>query len=1362
MHKRLLTTAAGALLALAAMAQATSVYDVEGTIGTYSEITGGTVVAGLPAADALNEKVLDGAGNAISGSATFEGLPIGFGFKYDNKLMDRFAIGTNGYLLLGKGEISVDNSAQNSYNLMDDDGISDAIGVLSRGKAYNMDGTEISYRLDGTAPNRTLTVQFKDLGMDIGMWDTHCIPVQLQIRLHESGAIDMALSGWAPNYEDMPSYYAMKVGIKGRGSDRLYLSGSYTDFSLTTRPDASLTWNNDTYPADGQTYTFTPPADCEKPTAQPTALQLASFSTRIEGSFAKTKAADHYLTLVAEGGALSQLPEDGMEYAPGDAIGNATVVAYDTLATFATADNLDGTKQYTVYVFAANSYCMFGPKYLTDAPLTATATTLAAAPASLTAEATDVDALKVAAEANATADRVLIAMTTEPAYDNYQQITGIGAFGTPVGNLAAGSEIEGGGKVVYVGEASDDITIGEAEENTTYYFMAWSIGADGSYSTTSATAATATGGTVPYSPDFSKMQQTVAPTGWQASEDGFTLAVTRDEQSYLTARVTQANPAEGVEKSVVTPWVRLSDGSNRVLIDMNITRYENRTNAPYNNWEPGDTLMVQASADGSEFTTIGGIGPNTTPQLAGSDSYATLRMAFDGLSGQKVKFRIVWKTYTNPTINLKNFTVEHKDDCDYPINLRTVSGSVVGDKATIDWDRQGNENEWELRYKPTGTDEWGETVSVLDKPFTLAGLPGTTDIDVQLRAKCDAATASRWSDTFTFRTGYTVPFTERFDGDAMPSGWEPRHATLATPTEFTEALRYGWQFSSSFFNKGLTFSPVDMSTKEWLLMPAFDLEDGSANYVLNVYLTILQTNGATADTYSILLSKGGEAFNEADVIKTVTGAELAQSQDGTYTISVPLRAIEGIVRPALYISTDNEVPAMLKIDSVSVTPTCPVRVSGIAVSDVTETAATVTWQTDAESSYIFVRRAGETAKPYVQTAEKTMTFTGLEPRTDYEVGLTTVCEPGDTAKVALARFTTLAAAACPQPADVEAVTAKYSFTLSWSGEAQGYNVRYRKAGDDAWTVRQTAETTFEAAQLAYGTEYEYAVQAVCSTLEGDTSAYTPTATVKTLDETCFPPTAIAVEPSYDRATVTWEGSYESYTVAYAEAASEEWTEATAKGNSYTIEGLKPETAYRLRLRSFNSETDFSQWSEEKAFTTTALPECVTPTDLAVAMPTATTATLSWTAGERNLSWTVNWRKSDASAWTAIEGLTATSCELTGLTEGAAYIWRVMAECELNESRWSSQNRFTAIPTAIGSTDITGVTAFVKDGTLNIVNPERGLIRSVRIYNAAGQLVAASSLETTDNVFMPLPACDGNVLIIKIDGEGCQRTIKTAI
>ena len=70
--------------------------------------------------------------------------------------------------------------------------------------------------------------------------------------------------------------------------------------------------------------------------------------------------------------------------------------------------------------------------------------------------------------------------------------------------------------------------------------------------------------------------------------------------------------------------------------------------------------------------------------------------------------------------------------------------------------------------------------------------------------------------------------------------------------------------------------------------------------------------------------------------------------------------------------------------------------------------------------------------------------------------------------------------------------------------------------------------------------------------------------------------------------------------------------------------------------------------------------------------------------------------------------------------------------------------------------------FVKNRVLNIVNPERGLIRSVRIYNAAGQLITASDVETTDNVFIPLSGSDNSVLIIKITGEGCERTIKTTL
>ena len=53
------------LSALYASAQVTSVYDVTGSVGTYNEITGGTVLTGLPAGEDLNEKVFDGTGKPL-------------------------------------------------------------------------------------------------------------------------------------------------------------------------------------------------------------------------------------------------------------------------------------------------------------------------------------------------------------------------------------------------------------------------------------------------------------------------------------------------------------------------------------------------------------------------------------------------------------------------------------------------------------------------------------------------------------------------------------------------------------------------------------------------------------------------------------------------------------------------------------------------------------------------------------------------------------------------------------------------------------------------------------------------------------------------------------------------------------------------------------------------------------------------------------------------------------------------------------------------------------------------------------------------------------------------------------------------
>ena len=398
----------------------------------------------------------------------------------------------------------------------------------------------------------------------------------------------------------------------------------------------------------------------------------------------------------------------------------------------------------------------------------------------------------------------------------------------------------------------------------------------------------------------------------------------------------------------------------------------------------------------------------------------------------------------------------------------------------------------------------------------------------------------------------------------------------------------------------------------------------------------------------------------------------------------------------------------------------------------------------------------------METTENVMFFDNLEQRTDYEIGITKVCEPGDTAKVTIVRFTTLAAEGCPQVTDVEAKAAKYSAVLSWTGEGQSYNIRYRKAGTDAWTKRTANELVYEITGLEQDTEYEYAIQTMCSVLESDTSAYTQTAVLRTLPETCFAPTDIVVDAGYNNAVVTWNGEAESYKLAYAKADADEWTEVAVDGTTYTIEDLEPATAYRLRMMSFCSANDSSLWSADIAFTTENIPECVTPYDLTVSGLSEASAVLAWTADQGNLRWNIHYRKNTVSAWTVVEGLQTTTYELTGLDANSTYIWSVMAECEANESKWATQNRFNTTSTGIGAVDVSDVSIFVNNRMLNVINQSHSYIRSIQIFTVSGQMIKYIEVNASDNVFAFLGNISEQVLMVSVVGENSSRTVKISM
>jgi hypothetical protein len=99
------------------------------------------------------------------------------------------------------------------------------------------------------------------------------------------------------------------------------------------------------------------------------------------------------------------------------------------------------------------------------------------------------------------------------------------------------------------------------------------------------------------------------------------------------------------------------------------------------------------------------------------------------------------------------------------------------------------------------------------------------------------------------------------------------------------------------------------------------------------------------------------------------------------------------------------------------------------------------------------------------------------------------------------------------------------------------------------------------------------------------------------------------------------------------------------------------------------------------FTITAGSSCGTPTGLAASAITTSGATVSWTAVSGATSYAVDYKLNSSSTWTSFSAAqTGTSANLTGLTSGSLYDWRVAATCASGTSSPAAA-QFTTTSTA---------------------------------------------------------------------------------
>ena len=373
--------------------------------------------------------------------------------------------------------------------------------------------------------------------------------------------------------------------------------------------------------------------------------------------------------------------------------------------------------------------------------------------------------------------------------------------------------------------------------------------------------------------------------------------------------------------------------------------------------------------------------------------------------------------------------------CQTPSNLKLESAGL--NQATISWNTYGL-SEFNVRYSTDGTN-WEEADNV-NSPYTITGLNASTSYRVQVQATC--AEAETWSSVFTFKTAYGTPFAENFDAASKPADWNMYSGLLSSVQSGTPMVSstYGWSFGTknSIFNSHAYVNIYGTSCNRWLATPAITLTE-DVQLTFDLALTkwssaaAVNQNDQADDKFAVLISTDNGTSWDTLRIWDNQGSEyvydaITNDAEGQ-PVALDLSAYIGqSVIIAFYgESTASGGDNALHIDNVlvDVAPAC-VKPTGLAVSGVSNDAATFTWNAEEGAAYqiaVVADPSGDFVPAdddFVAAASVIVMVDTLAENTAYVVYLRTDCgEDGYSEIISKAFHTTLVPAALPYDDDFE-------------------------------------------------------------------------------------------------------------------------------------------------------------------------------------------------------------------------------------------------------------------------------------------------------------------------------------------------------
>ena len=209
-------------------------YTFSSYLGTYSEITGGTIL-----------------GSNANDNECFNEIPLGFTFNYDGTEYDQISVQTNGFIAFG-------SSVLNTYTpLSFSSGVNNVVSAFSRDIKSRTNGS-LSYSLSGSTPNRIFTIQWSHYRRTPTA--TQNDDFSFQIKLYENGN-KIAFVYNVTNAITSITAAGLQVGLRFGSVMEFFNRSTSSDWSNTTDGTANNSVCNlsaTVFPAQGLTFVFSP------------------------------------------------------------------------------------------------------------------------------------------------------------------------------------------------------------------------------------------------------------------------------------------------------------------------------------------------------------------------------------------------------------------------------------------------------------------------------------------------------------------------------------------------------------------------------------------------------------------------------------------------------------------------------------------------------------------------------------------------------------------------------------------------------------------------------------------------------------------------------------------------------------------------------------------------------------------------------------------------------------------------------------------------------------------------------------------------------------------------------------------------